>query len=607
MDTSGNKRLVLVTPRALTKDPQRVTELLGGHGLTPVFGEPGVQPDSDQLSKLLPGCVGWIAGVEPIGADVLAHAPDLLVLSRFGIGTSNVDLRAARKHGIEVAVARGANAQSVAELALGLTLDCLRGITRSSATVPEGGWDRQMGREIGGLTAAVVGFGAIGRIYADLLHRLGATPVVYDPMLPDDAELPAGVLRAQTLPEAVSGADIVSFHCPPAEEPLFNSELLALCKEGLIVINTARSELVDDTAMLRGLQSGKISSYGVDAFDSEPPEPSDLLSHPHVIATPHLGAYTEEAITRTLDLAVANTVSALRSPSTLREQPLGGTLRENLEQSLPTGVLRFHWLGQAGFLIRVGDGPTIAIDPYLSDSLAEKYRGKVFPHQRMMEAPIDSESIPELSLILITHGHTDHMDPGTLPGLAEKHPNAIFVCPERVRATALERGVPAERLLGAVGEETLEPLTGVRVFPLPSAHENLDVTSEGSAYVGYVIEVGGEKIYHSGDCAPFEDLPTLLRQHSPSIALLPVNGRDQYRLDNGVPGNFTLQEALDLCEQVGIRTMVAHHWGMFEFNTIPQEELLEAWELYSGSTSWYIPSPLTFLERRPAFARDFNA
>jgi phosphoglycerate dehydrogenase-like enzyme/L-ascorbate metabolism protein UlaG (beta-lactamase superfamily) len=602
---SGRK--VLVTPRALTKNPERVTELLAANRLVPVFATAGQQPSSAELTALLPGCIGWIAGVEQIASDVVAQAPDLRVLSRFGTGTSNVDLVATRRLGVEVRIAGGANAQSVAELALGLTLDCVRGITKTSSVVTSGGWRRQLGRELSGLIIAVVGYGAIGRIYATLMHSLGARPIVFDPMLPADHVLPEGISRADSLATALAQADVLSFHCPPGHQPVFNADLVSSCLPGLIVVNTARSELVDDNVMLAALQTGAVASYAVDAFDSEPPLMSDLLAHPDVIATPHLGAFTEEAIDRTLEVAVANVVAALAFPNNLEQVPFSGSMSEALGPEHSGGTLQCFWLGQAGFLLRAPSGQTILIDPYLSDTLATKYEGTIFPHTRMMDAPIEAAAFPRVDVVLVSHAHTDHMDPGTLGVIAAQHPHAIFVCPERVKDVALERGVPEGRLVGALGGDVLEPVAGIRIFPIPSAHEDLDVTDRGSAFLGYVIEVGDERIYHSGDCVPYPELSGLLAAHSITLALLPVNGRDQHRAENGAPGNFTLVEALAVCEGAGIPTMIAHHWGMFDFNTVIREELDEAWQEYSGPTSWYIPNPTAFMERHPALVLEKNS
>jgi len=602
----GSFGRVLVTPRSLTQDPTRVTELLRKQGLEPVLGPAGKQPGAEQLATLLPGCVGWLAGVEPIGEGILREHPDLRVISRFGVGTDSVDLEAARRLGIRVRIAAGANAQSVAELALGLTLDGIRGITHSHGVLASGGWERGVGKEVGDIVVAVAGYGSIGRIYADLVVRLGGRVRVFDPMLSPEAPLAEGVTRVDSLSAAVSGVDVLSFHCPPTGKPLFDAALREACTPGLVVINTARSELVDDSVMLEALNSGVVSVYAVDAFDSEPPEPSALLSHPRVIATPHLGALTESAIGRTLDVAVENLAEALAAPRLLRERPYRGPLRQELSSEAQEGVLQLHWLGQAGFALRTSSGRVILIDPYLSDSLKKKYAGTVFPHVRMMPAPIEADAFPRVDLVLCTHGHTDHLDPGTLPAIASTHPDALFIAPERVREIALERGVPESRLLGARGGDVLTPFPEITISPIPSAHETLDITREGSAFLGYVIEVEGVTIYHSGDCVPFPELEELLLAHAPDVALLPVNGRDEFRLTHGVPGNFTLAEALDTCARAHIPTMVAHHWGMFDFNTVDRDELYHAWLGHAGNPAWYIPSAGGYWEYRPGSA-DFEA
>ena len=107
--------------------------------------------------------------------------------------------------------------------------------------------------------------------------------------------------------------------------------------------------------------------------------------------------------------------------------------------------VRLTWLGQAGFLIESGSGADavrVVVDPYLSDSLYEKYREKKFTHKRMVPPPLKPEELTGIDFVLCTHGHTDHMDPGSLPGLAEANPACIFICPASEKAKALERGVP---------------------------------------------------------------------------------------------------------------------------------------------------------------------
>jgi phosphoglycerate dehydrogenase-like enzyme/L-ascorbate metabolism protein UlaG (beta-lactamase superfamily) len=571
--------------------------MLLAHGFHAVFSKAGVQPSQQELTNLLRGCVGWIAGVEAIDAAVIGGAKSIKVISRFGSGTSNIDIPATKKAGIVVCAAMGANAQSVAELALALTLDCLRGVTTSAVVVTSGGWNRSLGQEIGGVTIAVVGYGAIGKRYAYFLASLGARIVVIDPFLGANHGFPLGIVAGTSLAAVIAECDVVSLHCPPGDTPLIDKSILEQARPGLILINTARSELVDDDAVLEALESDKIKNYAVDAFDTEPPQVSALLKHPRVIATPHIGAYTAQAIQTTLEVTVDNLVSALQRYKPLVRTPLNGPLAQNLSTPLTDSNIRFHWLGQAGFLIRAASGGVVVIDPYLSDSLASKYSNTVFPHQRMSPAPIGPNAIARIDLVIATHGHTDHLDPGTLPVLAQKHPHAVFVVPERVRDLAIQRGIPADRLVTARGGESLEPIPGVRLHPVPAAHEELDITGEGSAFLGFVIEIGGERVYHSGDCVPYAGLAERLRELKPSIALLPVNGRDEYRKTNGVPGNFTIEEALELCEQADIPHMIAHHWGMFEFNTADKEILMQVKDNYHAGVSWYIPSQDESLER----------
>ena len=228
-----------------------------------------------------------------------------------------------------------------------------------------------------------------------------------------------------------------------------------------------------------------------------------------------------------------------------------------------------YWLGQAGFVLEFGD-KRILIDPYLSDSLARKYRGTRYGHVRMMASPIAPEHLTRLDLALCTHRHTDHMDPDTLRPLAATFRGLRFVVPRASLNEAGKRcGVDADRLIGVNAGDDIEPLPGLRIRPIASAHEALDVDAAGQhEWLGYVIDAGGVRLYHSGDCIPYPRLADSVRAMAPQIALLPVNGRDAERSGNGVPGNFSLDEAVSLCHDAAVPAMVAHHYGMFDFNTV---------------------------------------
>lgn len=269
---------------------------------------------------------------------------------------------------------------------------------------------------------------------------------------------------------------------------------------------------------------------------------------------------------------------------------------------LAPGEVGLWWLGQAGFALRHGEH-LVLIDPYLSDSLAEKYRGRLFPHVRMVPVPVEPEAIGGVDAVLCTHGHTDHMDPWTIRGLLRGN-RPTFVVPRAVEATAIERGVPPGLIVGVSAGERVALAPDLAVEVVPSAHEELVVDDAGDhRFLGYVVTLGGVRVYHSGDCVPYTGQAELLAGRGIDLALLPVNGRDAYRLANGVPGNFTPNEAVALCEASGIPQLLAMHWGMFGFNTADPAAVDLAWRERATKVRWVIPEIGVPYRMRPAGRR----
>jgi D-3-phosphoglycerate dehydrogenase len=301
---------VLVTPRSLTEgglDAVRELDPLRHRGFELVSVQPGRLPTEDELLDVVPGCVAWLAGVERISDRVLRAATDLRVISRNGTGTDSIDMAAAERAGVSVERAAGANAQGVAELTLALTLCALRHVSWTSAALREGRWERSQGSELAGCTVGVVGLGAVGLRVAEVFATLGSDVVAHDPFVSDAS------LRLVSLDELLAMSQVVSLHCPasPDGHALINASRLAVMARATVLINTARSSLVDDDAVLAALQDGSLAAYAVDAFDSEPPEVTALLRHPHVIATPHLGGYTRASVRRATTQAVDNLLAVL--------------------------------------------------------------------------------------------------------------------------------------------------------------------------------------------------------------------------------------------------------------------------------------------------------
>jgi L-ascorbate metabolism protein UlaG (beta-lactamase superfamily) len=161
------------------------------------------------------------------------------------------------------------------------------------------------------------------------------------------------------------------------------------------------------------------------------------------------------------------------------------------------------------------------------------------------------------------------MDPGTLPPLLRANPQAKLVVPHAVLSQALDRsGVAEERLILIDARQTVEPVPCLSVTATRAAHETLETDSEGHhRFLGYILETAGLRIWHSGDCIPFDGLIEEVAPYAPDIVLLPVNGRRPELSENGVPGNFTMAEAISIAGAIGARHLVAHHYGLFDFNT----------------------------------------
>ena len=305
---------ILVTPRSLTRDRHPALAAFKEAGYEVIFSTPGKQPDEQELLQLLPGCVGMLAGVEKISAQVLEAAKTLRAISRNGVGIDNIDRKAAERLNIAILKTIGTNARGVAELAIGLLFAGYRMIPYSDAQMKSGNWSRKKGFEIAGRTLGLIGCGKIGKCVAEMALGLGMRVIAYD-MYPDKSFAPSPEFRFAALDSVLETADVISLHCPPPEDgnAMIQQNAIEKMKTGVYVINTARAALVDETAILEGIQSGRLLGYATDAYDKEPPDASPLLRHENVITTPHIGGFTFESVDRTTLAAVENLLQFLRT------------------------------------------------------------------------------------------------------------------------------------------------------------------------------------------------------------------------------------------------------------------------------------------------------
>jgi L-ascorbate metabolism protein UlaG (beta-lactamase superfamily) len=265
---------------------------------------------------------------------------------------------------------------------------------------------------------------------------------------------------------------------------------------------------------------------------------------------------------------------------TMKKIPVNARAFWCAEQAASVGLF---WLGQAGFLIR-HENLRVAIDPYLSDYLGKKYRGRDKPHDRLMQSPLTVKDLDGINYVLCTHRHSDHMDPETLPAISELHPECRFVVPSAEMDYAIKLGLPRERLMGINAGNTISLSTECCVSAIAAAHETIETNSHGDhRYLGYLLKLGSLTLYHSGDTVPYPGLEECLKSKIIDLALLPINGRGR-----GVSGNFTFEEATALCRSLNIPLMIPHHFGMFAFNTVEREKVAQ-WATETSSPVCYLP------------------
>jgi D-3-phosphoglycerate dehydrogenase len=222
--------------------------------------------------------------------EIIAAAKNLKVIGRAGTGLDNIDVEAAQRANIIVLNAPGANATAVAELTVGLMIALARDLPSAVSAAASGKKVKSYGTELAGKTLGIIGYGRIGRLVAHLALAFGMRVLAYDIVTPEQVE--PGV-QMTSLEALVRDSDFVSLHVPLTEQTrgLVSAELLERFKVGSFLVNTARAELVDEVAIVRALESGRLRGYAADLVGANSP----LLGHPKALLTPHIGASTEEA------------------------------------------------------------------------------------------------------------------------------------------------------------------------------------------------------------------------------------------------------------------------------------------------------------------------
>jgi D-3-phosphoglycerate dehydrogenase len=274
----------------------------------------GISP-ADLVKAVADYDVLVIRGRTRVTPEVFDAASRLKVIGRAGVGVDNIDLAAAKAHNVTVVNAPTSTTSAVAELAFGLLLAVAREIPRADASMRSGSWVKKEleGVELNGKTLGIIGYGRIGMEMGKRATAFGMNVIAYDPLISED-DIKASGGESVSLQELYEWSDFISLHLPynVQTRDLMGPLAFSQMKDGVRVVCAARGGIIDEAALLAALNSGKVAGAGLDVFATEPPGVTELVKHPKVVCTPHIGAQTVEAQTRAADDIAHEVLAALR-------------------------------------------------------------------------------------------------------------------------------------------------------------------------------------------------------------------------------------------------------------------------------------------------------
>ncbi len=404
--------------------------------------------------------------------DLIERADRLKVIGRAGTGVDNVDIAAATRRGIVVANAPESNSVAAAEHTLALMLALCRNVPQAQATLVGGAWERSRfkGAELYGKTLGVIGFGRIGQLVARRALSFDMEVIAYDKFVSAERFRELGVEGAGEIGELLDAADIVTLHVPKTPETidLIDAESIAAMKDGALLVNCARGELVDLDALVAGLESGKLAGAALDVFPSEPFTDHPILSREDVVVTPHLGASTAEAQDRA-GVVTAEQVTAALSGGVVTNAVNIAAIRPEEMEALAPFVPLCEKLGRLAQ--GLGDGSV--------DRVTAEFRGRIATH--------DTRLLGIAVLVGVLSGHTEE-------------PVNLVNAPQM----AEERGIELIETKDSGSEDFTELIT-VRLGSGDDAAE-VSGTGVGPRNEPYLVSVWGESFY-----LPFADHLTVFR------------------------------------------------------------------------------------------------
>ncbi len=287
---------VAVASRSFSHNPVLREELLSRYPDV-TFNDAGARLEGADLIAFLKGHEKIISALEWLDDSVFMALPELKVVAKYGVGFDTIDLNAMIRHGVSLGWTGGVNRRSVSELVISFAIAVLRHVPAANAEVRAGAWHQHVGRLLSERTVSIVGCGHVGKDLAVLLRAFGCRVLAHDILdFPDFYA--AHDIEPMDLEGLLGKADVVTLHLPLDRSTIniLSRERLALMRPDAVLINTARGNLVDETALKDMLKNGRLAAAAFDVFAAEPPDDPELMALPNFLATPHIGGHAVEAM-----------------------------------------------------------------------------------------------------------------------------------------------------------------------------------------------------------------------------------------------------------------------------------------------------------------------
>ncbi|GIO89951.1 phosphoglycerate dehydrogenase [Paenibacillus lactis] len=306
-------RKVLATPRSFGTGSQGAADLLARRGFDLRLNPYGRILTKAEMIREIRDAEAVIVGVDPLDREVLSQAERLKLISKYGVGTDNIDAAYAAQRGIRITTTVGANTEAVADYAFTLMLAAARRVIPIDRACRRGDWNKTLTVDVHGSTLGLIGLGHIGKAVARRAKGFDMKIMAYDHLRDEDFAVRHGITYVDTLQTLIEQADFVSLHLPLNEHTrhLIGPREFETMKKTAVLINTARGGLIDETAMVKALKAGRIWGAGLDVFEREPPDLEDLHTLDNLVIGSHCAASTRHAVENMGMMAVRNVIQHL--------------------------------------------------------------------------------------------------------------------------------------------------------------------------------------------------------------------------------------------------------------------------------------------------------